>query len=281
MNSIFIYSEYREYIKDAINEKRGKNPRYSYRCAAERIGTSSGTLSRIINGSRHLGTSLLPKMVLYLGLKRREAQYFTLLVNFELISDDSKKRQCYQDILRMRTERNILVPEDNHQFFEQWYYVALFELLRIVKDTSNPAAIGSMLMPPLSEAKTRKAIEVLKRIGYVRQESDDPNCTTEPFLTTGDSWESVAIHSFQVAMSNLAAKALDTVPKEDRDISTLTMALSKDAFKRIREVVKNARAEITAIERECSNPQRVYQINMQCFPLTQDTTDNNGEHNEQ
>jgi uncharacterized protein (TIGR02147 family) len=270
MNSIFTYSSYREYIKDAIDEKRAKNPRYSYRCAAERIGTSSGTLSRILNGSRHLGASLLPKMVSYLGLKRREAEYFSLLVNFELLSDETKKRQCYHEILRMRTERSTMVPEENHQFFEQWYYVALFELLRIVRDSSDHATLGSMLMPPISGPKARKAIEVLKRIGYIRQEDGESSCTIEPFLTTGDTWESIAIHSFQVAMSQLAAKALDNVPKEERDFSTLTMALSKDAFEKVREVVKNARAEIAAIERECRNPERVFQINLQCFPLTRE-----------
>ncbi|MBN1306360.1 MAG: TIGR02147 family protein [Chitinispirillaceae bacterium] len=268
MNSIFTYSSYREYIKDAIEEKRAKNPRYSYRRAAGRIGISSGTLSRILNGSRHLGTLLLPKMASYLGLKRREAEYLSLLVDFELLTDENRKRQCYRNILRMRAERNTLVPEEHHQFFEQWYYVALFELLRIVKDPSDHDALGSLLMPPISGPKIRKAIEVLKRIGYVRLKDGESSCTTEPFLTTGDTWESVAIHSFQVAMSTIASKALDTVPKEERDFSTLTMALSENAFRKIREVVKNARAEIAEIERECTDPERVYQINVQCFPLT-------------
>ncbi|MBN1759215.1 MAG: TIGR02147 family protein [Chitinispirillaceae bacterium] len=278
MDSIFTYSSYREYIRDAIEEKRRKNTRYSFRSAANRIGTSSGTLSRILNGTRHLGPSLLPKMISFLGLKRREAEYFSLLVHFELLNDESKKRQCYRDILRMRTGCNTTVPEENHQFFEQWYHVALFELLRIVKDSSDTTALGSMLMPPITGPKARKAVELLKKIGYIRQEEDASACTTEPFLTTGDTWESVAIHSFQVTMSQLAAKALDTVPKEERDFSTLTMALSQEAFEKVRDVVKNARAEIAAIERESSDPERVYQINMQCFPLTQDIAKKDERH---
>ncbi|MBN1759839.1 MAG: TIGR02147 family protein [Chitinispirillaceae bacterium] len=280
MDSIFTYSSYREYIRDAIEEKRRKNPRFSFRCAAGRIGTGSGTLSRILNNKRHLGASLLPRLISFLGLKRREAEYFSLLVNFELLADETKKRQCYRDILRMRTGRTTTIPEENHQFFEQWYHVALFELLRIVKSTSDSTALGSMLMPPISGPKARKAIEVLTRIGYIRQTEDESSCTTEPFLTTGDTWESVAIHSFQVAMSHLATKALDTVPKEERDFSTLTMALSNEAFRKVREVVKNARDEIAAIERECRNPERVFQINLQCFPLTQDNPEKGTPHDD-
>ena len=278
MDSIFTCSNYREYIRAAIEEKRCTNPRYSFRCAAKRIGTSSGTLSRILNGTRHLGPSLLPKMISFLGLKRREAEYFSLLVNFELLTDEPEKRECYRDILRMRSVRNRTVPEENHQFFERWYHVALFELLRIVKDSSDHATLGSMLMPPISGPKARKAIELLKRIGYLKQEEEEATCSIEPFLTTGDTWESVAIHSFQVAAAQLAARALDNVPKEERDFSTLTMALSGEAFEKIREVMKNARAEIAAIERESTFPDRVYQINMQCFPLSQGTTEKGKRH---
>ncbi|MBN1576680.1 MAG: TIGR02147 family protein [Chitinispirillaceae bacterium] len=268
MNSIFTYSDFREYIRAAVKEKRYKNPRYSYRCAASRIGIRSGTLTRILNGSRHVGPELLPKLIDYLGLKRREAEYFSLLIGFDSIKDENRRRQCYRDLLRMRSERNTLIPEENHQFFEQWYHVALFELMRIVKKGDDPARLSSLFIPPLSESKIRKAMEVLRRLGYIRQDSEKGTLTTEPFLTTGDTWESVAIHAFQVAVSELAAKALDTIPKEERDFSTLTMALSAEAFEKVREVVKRARAEIAVIERECSDPQRVYQINFQCFPLT-------------
>jgi uncharacterized protein (TIGR02147 family) len=268
MKSIFTYSNYRTYIKDAIEEKQNRNPGFSYRCAANRIGISSGSLTRILNGSRHAGTALLGKLIIFLGLKKREAEYFSLLAQFESIKVESARRHCYQEILKLRAERNKPVPEEKHRFFERWYHVALFELLRTIKEPVDYAQLGSMLQPAVSESKTRKAMEHLERLGYIKNSGDAVRCTTEPFLTTGDTWESVAIHAFQVAISELAASALDTVPKEERDFSTLTMALSEDAFLKIREIVKKARSEIAAVEEACSNPERVYQINFQCFPLS-------------
>lgn len=268
MYNIFTYTDYREYLHDALAEKRGKNPRYSLRSASARIGISSGTLTRILNGTRHVGPDLLPKLIDYLGLKKREARYFTLLASFALIKDETRKRQCYRDILKMRAERHTFIPPENHQFFEQWFNVVLYELLRIEKKVIDAGALGARLLPPLSASKTRKALMLLKRMGYINNEGEGESCTTAPFLTTGDTWESVAIHAFQVAMSNLAAKALDTLPKEERDFSTLTMALSSDAFEKIRVVLKNARTEISEIERSCKDPERVFQINFQCFPLT-------------
>jgi uncharacterized protein (TIGR02147 family) len=229
---------------------------------------SSGSLARVLNGTRHPGTSLMRKLTLYLGLKKREAEYFSLLSGFESIKDEGKRRACYQKILKMRAERNKPVPKEHYRFFEQWYHVALFELFRTGKYTGNNAEFGSMLIPPVSESKTRKAIELLKRLGYIQESKDGKVCAAQPFLTTGDTWESVAIHAFQVAMSNLGARALDSIPKEERDFSTLTMALSKEAFEKVRDAVKKARMEISAIERDCTAPDRVYQINFQSFPLS-------------
>jgi uncharacterized protein (TIGR02147 family) len=268
MKSIFTYSDYRGYIKDAIEEKRQKNPQYSFRCAANRMGVSSGSLARVLNGTRHAGSELMLKLIGYLGLKKREAEYFSLIVGFESIKDENKRRESYQKILKMRTARNKLIPQEQYRFFEKWYHVALFELLRTGTFSGDNAALGAMLIPPISESKTRKAIELLKQLGYIQESNDGVTQATHPFLTTGDAWESVAIHAFQLAMSNLGTQSLDRIPKEERDISTLTMALSKEAFDKVRDVVKKARMEISAIERNCTFPERVYQINMQCFPLS-------------
>jgi uncharacterized protein (TIGR02147 family) len=270
MESIFTYSDYRRFIKDAIEEKRNKNPQYSYRCAANRMGVSSGALARVLNGTRHAGAGLVRKFTLFLGLKKREAEYFSLLSGFESIKDEARRRACYQKILRMRADCHGAIPREQYRFFEQWYHVALFELLRTAPYAPDAAALGASLAPPVSGSKIRKALETLKRLGCVREFPDGTVRPVKPFLTTGDSWESVAIHSFQVAMANLGCRAIDAMHKEERDFSTLTMALSKEAFDRVREVLKRARMEISGIERDCASPDRVYQMNFQCFPLSVD-----------
>jgi len=268
MKSVFTYSDYRGFIKDAIEEKREKNPQFSCRCAATRMGINSGTLTRILNGTRHAGAGALRRLIDYLGLKKREAEYFSLIAGFESIKDENKRRACYQKILRMRAQCHKQVPKEHYRFFEQWYHVALFELLRTGRYSGDCASLGARLIPPVSPSKTRKTLELLKRLEYLRPSDDGPYNLTQSFLTTGDIWESAAIHAFQVAMAQIGSRALDALPKEQRDFSTLTMALSKQEFEKVRDVIKKARLEIAAIEGNCVAPDRVYQINFQCFPLS-------------
>lgn len=169
----------------------------------------------------------------------------------------------------MRSERTMPVPKEKHQFFEKWYNVALFELLRTGQFTVDTKSLGDKLDPPLTEAKTRKAVDLLKKLGYASVNEQGIITASQPFLTTGERWEGVAIHGFQVEMAELGVRALDKIPSGDRDCSTLTMALSEEGFDKVREVIAKARREIAEIEHACTNPERVFTINFQCFPLSQ------------
>ncbi|NLE01859.1 MAG: TIGR02147 family protein, partial [Fibrobacter sp.] len=227
MNSIFTYTDYREYLNDFLREKRKKNPRYSSRCAAEKCGVPSGTFTRIINGTRSIGPSLLPKFSEWLGLKQRESNYFKLLVKFNNCSSTADRNKYFAELQAARAQVKHLVPENQFHFFEQWYFVALYELVKVFPNVSNPLQIGEKLEPPISESKTKKALEILEKAGFIEKtENGYRQCSS--FLSTGDTWESAAIHAFQRTMTVLGSESLDRFRKPDRDISTLSVSLSID-----------------------------------------------------
>jgi uncharacterized protein (TIGR02147 family) len=276
--SVYAYSDYRAYLRDVLEEKRHKNGRFSLRAAARKLGIGSGTLTRILNGTRRPGPSLLPRFIDFLGLRQREAAYFSLLIQYDRAGTEAQKRAYYQEILRLRGERRHVVPEQHYELFERWYHVALHQLVRLRPDIDDPEVLGRLLDPPISAFKTRKALEVLERNGFIRRREAGGYETLEPSLTTGEIWAGTAIHSFQVAMAGLGQKAIDRVEQKHRDISTLTLALSPESFGRIREIVRRARQEILAVEEAETEPKSVYQLNMQLFPLSRHEEPEGGDH---
>jgi uncharacterized protein (TIGR02147 family) len=91
---------------------------------------------------------------------------------------------------------------------------------------------------------------------------------TEQFVTTGEDWQSLAIRSFQKEACSLASQAIDTIPKEERDISTVTVSLNEDGVNRIRDVLSRLRREIIDIAASCDPVDRAYQLNLQLFPVS-------------
>jgi len=58
------------------------------------------------------------------------------------------------------------------------------------------------------------------------------------------------------------------VPAESRDISTLTLSVSETTFREIKAEVQLFRKHLSAIACADQFADRVYQVNIQLFPLT-------------
>ena len=269
VGSVYCYFDVKEFLRDELAEKRNRNPAYSIRAAAQRLGVNSGTLTRLLNGTRRLGPELLPRVIDFLGLKCREAEYFTLLVHFNQTADPAIRKTHYLEILKRRGEKRRIIQEEHYEFFSEWYYSALHELVRLHPGIDDYKELGALLDPPITGPMARKAIETMVRLGLVERNDSGGFFATEKFVSTAETWKGAAIHAFQAAMAGMAAQALDRHPKEERDFSTLTVCLSPASFEKARSVLKHAWEEIAEIEKTESSPDRVYHANLQLFPLSE------------
>jgi len=78
---------------------------------------------------------------------------------------------------------------------------------------------------------------------------------------------SLNIINYHKQVSRLAEGAHDISAKEERDISALTLGISEEDFQRIKARIQAFRKEIMDIAMASSEPDRVYQLNFQLFPV--------------
>jgi uncharacterized protein (TIGR02147 family) len=69
-------------------------------------------------------------------------------------------------------------------------------------------------------------------------------------------------------MGEFAVKALD-LPLSERDMSGLTMGLTRRAYEKIRKEIADFRRRIVAIASEDDETEQVYRLNLQLFPLSE------------
>lgn len=91
MNKIQDYLDYRQFLKDQLNEIREKKACYSYRRIAQKLNIDPGQLVKILQGERHISKRLIPVFASFLCLKEQELEYFILLVYFNKEKDSNKK----------------------------------------------------------------------------------------------------------------------------------------------------------------------------------------------
>jgi uncharacterized protein (TIGR02147 family) len=268
MASVYEYLDYRRFLADDHARRKRRNRAFSVRAMAAKLGLDSGLITRILAGERGISRANLPKFVTYLGLRRQEAKYFETLVAFNQARSDADKAAHYARLTSLRkTQRRKLKP-DQYELFAEWYYGVVRELLGYWDCREDYAELGRQLVPQIGRREAQQAVSVLLKLGVLKREADGRLVPVNRQLSTGDRWKSVLVHSFQQTTAQMGREALERFPKEERDISTLTLGLSKRGLARAREVLQRARSELLQIDRDDAGKDRVYHLNLQLFPTT-------------
>lgn len=271
--NIYEYLDYREYIKDAFSFLRAKNPELSMRAFARQCNsTSPNFLQLLLSRKLNLSVSTLHGLAKALGLKRNEEEYLDSLVSFDRAKTFEARDRWYQRVLQLRTGRcDQVVEKLQYAYYSNWHHSAIRALLGYHK--FNPSrdsyqALAGLLDPPISARSAKKSVRLLEELGLITLNLDNVYEQTSPVVTTGPLQRTVQVAKFQVETIQLAMEALNKPGPENREISTLTLNISEDAYHRIREKIILSRKEIIEIARSSQKDDRVYQLNFQFFPLT-------------
>lgn len=268
MIDIFSYTDYRLFVKDYCDERKKTQTFFSYRYIAQKAGLkSSGFISWVVSGKRTVSAKLAHKLTEILKLGKRETEYFLLLVSHNQATTVEERQHYLDRMLAFRSTRTTVVKRDRDQYYLRWYYSAIRELVAL-SPISDEQEIAQMLRPSITRAEAKEALDLLCRLGFIRQDDDGIYERIDAAITSGTDVDPAIIHAFQVAMMQLAQSAPYRIPKEDRDISTLTISCNAADLAKIRERVRQMRAEITEIACASENADRVFQINTQLFPLS-------------
>jgi uncharacterized protein (TIGR02147 family) len=271
MIDIFQYTDYRKYLSDFYEAEKNRNPHYSHRYIAQKVGfASSGFFSKILQEKTNISNDLALRFADFLKLKKTEAEYFGLLVFFNQAKSHADKKRWFEKIVAFSKSKVKIVQVSQYEFFQKWYYVAIRELLAFYKFSDDYQQLGKMVDPPISEAQAKKAIALLEKLDLIKKGEDGFYKQTDTLISTGYDVKSVAINNFQIATLDLAKESIDRFPKDERDISTLTLSFSKELYGIIHERLKGFRRDILELVKNDPNAvDRVYQVNFQIFPLSQ------------
>jgi uncharacterized protein (TIGR02147 family) len=268
MPDIFSYIDYRLYIKDFCNEIHESKPFFSYRYIGQKAGVkSTGLISWVVMGKRNLSAHLIHKLSKIMRLSGKEAAFFEVLVNYNQSKQTEEKQFYLEKMLSIKKVRADVVEQDRAAFYSEWYYSAIRELIAIhqVKDEEQIAAI---MRPTIKKYEARDALDLLVRLGLIKKNAKGFYERGSAVLTSSPAIDAAVIHNFQFVTMQLAQSSLHRFKREERDVSTVTLSCDQEAIGRIREKIAEMRSEVLKIACACKNPDQVFQLNTQIFPLS-------------
>ena len=267
MRPVFDYLDYRDLLKDAYEERKASSPLFSYRIMAEYFGLDASNIFRILQKDLHLPARCHPRAVEFLGLSGRAAEYFLLLTAYARERGRQARQEILEKALALRDVARRHLVDQELAFFRDWWVVGVRCLLEVVDGRVRPDEIASRLSPQVPESEVVRALDLLQELGLVKKASSGRLMLTEAHLTAGGEEKTQAIRQFQRQIMTLASESLERFPRDERDVSTLTLAVDKDAFMEIREMLRECRRQVQKRVEESRKPDRVMQLAMAFFPL--------------
>jgi uncharacterized protein (TIGR02147 family) len=267
---IFAYIDFRAYLTDVFAYTKTVLPVLSHRYISQKVGSGSpGWFPNIMAGRINLTGTYLVRLAKLFELKGRQLDYFELLVKYGQASSIDEKSHYLEKIHEFKGVDARLLSKEQYEYYRHWYFGAIRELLLIGEHADNPKKIASQLLPPITEAEARAAIEVLLKLGLIRKTAGGKFKATDEVIRKDPNFKSVFWATNMQSKLNLALQALETFPKEQRDFSEVVIPLSAESMETAREEIAMLRKKLLALSDADASRDQVFQCSIQLFPLTQ------------
>jgi hypothetical protein, TIGR02147 len=269
MKSIFEYIDYRRYLKDYYDFQKKTKRYFSYRFFAQKAGINAPILLKmVIDNKRNLSRKTLEKFSRGLNLKEKEAIYFRNLVLFNQAKSALEKQEHYRVLRSMAQQVPQHIMENDHfEYFDKWYFSAVREGVCQYDYQDNWEKIASCVQPVISPAQVKEAVAWLLRQGFIRKIQGGRYEQVNTAVATRSEVRSLIVRNFNRKMIQLAERSLDEFPVSERYVTGITVGLTREAYNILVAEIEAFRDRVVNIVDTLDTGDRVYQVNIQMYPL--------------
>jgi uncharacterized protein (TIGR02147 family) len=274
MISIFDYSEYRKYLEDYYDEKKTENTAFSYQSLASKAGFNNrGFAYNIVKGKKNLSPANCHRVSEALRHNRYEAEYFETLVAFNQARDVKEKNRCFEKLCHIKSRgrgfsKTQIMNKNQYEFYSRWYHSAVRSIIGMYKFKNDYKWLAKMVTPAITVRQAKKSIELLLALGMIVKQKNGAYGLTDTSITTGKEVVGLAVQNFHDECTGLAKNAIHSVSKDNRNITGLTLGISRKSYDRICEEIAEFQNEIMNIANNDEDADRAYQLNFHMFPIS-------------
>ncbi|MES2965317.1 MAG: TIGR02147 family protein [Bdellovibrionota bacterium] len=275
------YTEFRQYLKDVYDFRRltegtGLRP-YSYSTFSAAADIKSPNyLKLIIEGRRNLSDDMITRFARALRLNKAETEEFRALVHYGQATEPIDRNQFLKELADLRARRAFDAGDISQVSWEK-----------------VPGWIGWVLYAMADQANVDFSPQVLQRLFRAKASADDIKLSMQKLLESGDlvrNFETgevskgrdladspqnlpvALIRKLQAELIYLGIESLFRDSPKEREFGAMTVAMTEEEFNQVRFELRQLRKRLQkdiGVKREKSKADRVYQLNIQLFPVSE------------
>lgn len=274
MPNISEYTDYRKFLQDYYEEARAKNPHYSYQLFAIKAGLKSkGFLHNVLHGKRSISRANIFSISQAMRLDKYEMEYFEILVAFAQAKNIQERTHFFERLSAIKSSgpkawQPQIVRNEQFEFYSNFHHSVVRSLIGMFGFKNDYKWLAKRVYPSITPSQAKKSVALLERLGFIKKQKDGSFALVSTTIAAPPELISVAIQNFHRQSGELALKALSQLPLEKRNISGVTLGISKETYSTICEEIQAFRTRLLQIAEADRNADETFQLNVQFFPVS-------------
>lgn len=266
--SIYEYNDFRKYLADFQEIAVQTDRLFSASNICRRLGmpNTRSYFADVLKGKLVTDT-FVDRFAGLLKLSTEEERFFRTLVSFNQAETSELKEWYFEQLISLNRTPKYIVDPATYLFYKEWHHTAVWAVLDIIDFKNSYARLARKLIPSITAKQARKSIELLKKLGLIKKNKRGFFKPIDRSITTGSYVKNALINQYQVKCLDLAKRALLSEIQGPKNFSTMTLRLSRDAYKVLEKRLQSFKSELRSIAHKDEKPAEVvYQVNIQVFP---------------
>jgi uncharacterized protein (TIGR02147 family) len=278
------YTDFRQFLLDFYEFKRDQTRKdlrpYSYATfAAAADIRSPNYLKLIIDGERNLSLDMTKKFARAMGLAREEAEEFQALVEYGQASEPLERNRYLKVLADIRVRSQLKSGEITAETWDSvpswviWVLSAMADQKGVRFD--NLEELARLIRRKTKAEDVRRSFEKLISGGeLVRGEAGAIDKGRE-LMSGSENVPAALVRKLQAELIYLGLESLFQDAPQDREFGAMTASLTETEFEQLKFELRQFRKRWTkdiSVQRKTSKGDRVFQLNIQLFPVTKSKT---------
>jgi len=279
------YTDFRQYLSDYFEFKKQESAdairpyTYSMFSVAANI-KSPNYLKLIIEGKRNLSNEMILKFAKALRLPKDDTDEFKALVQYCQAKDPLNRNQKLKRLSELRMQRQMRAGTFNTQALDtvpNWVTWVLYTLADQKNVDFDLGALMKTMKGRANQEEIKKALTRLFKTGELVKDSDTGKVRKgRALMVGGPNNEPIPVELVRKLQSELIYLGLESLYQDqasEREFGAITLSLTEREFEKVKFELRQLKKRIykdISVKREISKGDRVYQMNIQLFPVTKE-----------
>jgi uncharacterized protein (TIGR02147 family) len=270
------YLDYAAFLEDVFQWVKHRCKGYSYILFADDLGFSkTNVVHLMIRGKRRLSIKGAERIIESLHIKSTERMYFETLVRYQNARLPSDREALFARLMDLKSKSlSSTLEQSQLEYYSEWFHPVIRELVGMPGFNPDPHWIVKHIEPRVLPEQARKSLALLEELKLINKNEDSQNYElTQQNISTGDEIASHAVVRYHQRTIEIGRESVMNFDHTERNVSAVTVSISKDVFDKIADEISIFRKKIMEIAEQSDDPDRVYQLNIQFFPFTKSIKD--------